>query len=100
MRIKFCDALGLTITPPRHILRLARKALVSLQCGGVMALYQRFRSRRAQARMWLDYRRWVAAYDTLTDLDDSLIRQQLPGLPYTPLISIVMPTYNTQEKWL
>jgi glycosyltransferase involved in cell wall biosynthesis len=46
------------------------------------------------------YAAWVAAYDTLTPDDADRIRQKLAGLTTRPLISVLMPTYNTPEKWL
>ncbi len=46
------------------------------------------------------YAAWVAAYDTLTPDDADHIRAKLAGLKKRPLISILMPTYNTPEKWL
>jgi O-antigen biosynthesis protein len=38
--------------------------------------------------------------DKLTDEDRRDIEQQISQFPYKPLISIVMPVYNVDEKWL
>ncbi|MBI5771391.1 MAG: glycosyltransferase [Verrucomicrobia bacterium] len=49
------------------------------------------------------YAAWCAAYDTLTPETADRIRQKLTTLKKRPLISVVMPVYNTkpeQEKWL
>lgn len=46
------------------------------------------------------YAAWVANYDTLTPESAQRIRQRLAGLKKRPLISVLMPTYNTPEKWL
>ena len=46
------------------------------------------------------YAAWVSAYDTLTPESADRIRLKLQGLTKRPLISIVLPTYNTPEKWL
>jgi glycosyltransferase involved in cell wall biosynthesis len=46
------------------------------------------------------YSAWVAAYDTLTPESADKIRGKLAGLTRRPLISVLMPTYNTPEKWL
>jgi GT2 family glycosyltransferase len=43
---------------------------------------------------------WVQRYDTLHDEDRKAIRAAVKSLPKHPLISVVMPTYNTPEKWL
>ncbi len=46
------------------------------------------------------YEAWVAAYDTLTPEVANNIRARLAKLTRRPLISVLMPTYNTPEKWL
>jgi O-antigen biosynthesis protein len=38
--------------------------------------------------------------DKLTDENRRDIKQQISQFPYKPLISIVMPVYNVDEKWL
>jgi GT2 family glycosyltransferase len=47
-----------------------------------------------------DYRRWVAAFDTLDEADRAAIRDHISLLAARPLISIVMPVYNTPESYL
>ncbi|MBL9189269.1 MAG: glycosyltransferase [Opitutaceae bacterium] len=46
------------------------------------------------------YAAWVAAYDTLTPESADKIRAKLASLKKRPLISVLMPVYNTPEKWL
>ncbi len=46
------------------------------------------------------YQRWVTKYDTLTDAHRKSISVKVSHLKYKPLISVVMPVYNTPEKWL
>ena len=48
----------------------------------------------------LAYDQWVAAHDTLTDADREQIRAGLATLLHRPLISVVMPVYNTDEGHL
>ncbi len=47
-----------------------------------------------------NYPLWIQKYDTLSKKMIRSIQQQIENWAYQPLISIVMPTYNTQEKWL
>ncbi len=47
-----------------------------------------------------DYRRWVTAFDTLDDCDRAVILDQIAALAACPVISIVMPVYNTPEPYL
>ncbi len=46
------------------------------------------------------YAAWVAAYDTLTPESAAKIKAKLSSLQKRPLISVLMPTYNTPERWL
>ncbi|MER0240311.1 glycosyltransferase [Fulvimarina sp. MAC8] len=47
-----------------------------------------------------DYARWIEACDQLGDEHRRMIRARLAELPNKPLISIVMPVYNTPEHQL
>jgi O-antigen biosynthesis protein len=47
-----------------------------------------------------DYDSWVGLYDTLTPADETAIAKAVGGLAHKPLISIVMPVYNTPEPYL
>ena len=46
------------------------------------------------------YERWVWLYDTLTEEDRSAIRFHVERFKRRPLISVVMPVYNTPPKLL
>lgn len=46
------------------------------------------------------YERWVTTYDTLANDRLSAQRESSRHLPLRPLISILVPVYNTPEKWL
>jgi GT2 family glycosyltransferase len=45
------------------------------------------------------YERWIAACDTLTEDDRAAIRRHIARLAHRPLISVVMPAYET-PTWL
>ncbi len=47
-----------------------------------------------------DYSAWIDYYDALSADDRRRIRAQARELPYRPVISVVMPVYNTPERWL
>jgi len=47
-----------------------------------------------------DYQQWIRMYDTLDEGDRRAIRAHIERLAYKPLISVIMPTYNTPEPWL
>jgi glycosyltransferase involved in cell wall biosynthesis len=46
------------------------------------------------------YGKWVKKHDTLSERDHDGIRQYIKILPKKPLISVVVPTYNTSVKLL
>ena len=47
-----------------------------------------------------DYAEWVRRYDTLTSADRANMRAHQADFPHKPLISVLMPTYNTKPEWL
>lgn len=47
-----------------------------------------------------DYQEWIRRYDTLTDADREHIRKKAGKLARQPLISVLMPTYNSSTEWL
>ena len=46
------------------------------------------------------YRRWAAAYDTLSADDRNSIRERISQLRDRPVISVLVPVYDTPESWL
>lgn len=46
-----------------------------------------------------DYQRWISKHQ-LTEKDLSRIRQEIDTYNYKPLISIILPVYNTDQRWL
>tara|TARA_R110000822_G_scaffold30475_5_gene88835 strand:- start:1957 stop:3921 length:1965 start_codon:yes stop_codon:yes gene_type:complete len=47
-----------------------------------------------------DYAQWVSRYDTLTDPAREAIRAEIGTLTHTPIISIVVPTYDAPLSYL
>lgn len=68
-----------------------------LRAGGEL-VYQRY-VQSAGARSH-DYAAWVNAYDTFDKAKLADISDEAESLAPQPLISIVMPVYQTPEKWL
>ncbi|MDQ3288178.1 MAG: glycosyltransferase family 2 protein [Pseudomonadota bacterium] len=48
----------------------------------------------------VDYGNWVRLYDTLLDGDRRLLEARTRGLEAGPLISVLLPVYETPEVWL
>jgi glycosyltransferase involved in cell wall biosynthesis len=47
-----------------------------------------------------NYTEWIRCYDMLTDESRFVIRDRIDNFLRKPLISIVMPVYNTKPEWL
>ncbi len=61
---------------------------------------EHLRLRLQQSRRDATYRLWAERYASLTEADRQAIRGRLRELPYQPLVSVVMPVYDTHEAWL
>jgi GT2 family glycosyltransferase len=48
----------------------------------------------------LAYDEWIDAYDILTQVDRARIADRIAAMTDPPLISVIMPCYNSPEKWL
>jgi len=47
-----------------------------------------------------DYSEWILRYDTLTDEARATMRAHTASYSHKPLISVLMPTYNSKPEWL
>lgn len=47
-----------------------------------------------------DYKKWVGRYDVLTNETRATMRDRIETFQKRPLISVVMPTYNSNPEWL
>jgi glycosyltransferase involved in cell wall biosynthesis len=83
---------------PWLLRRMLHRAWQTLQREGIQGL-RRYFLLHGQTDI-ADYEQWVRMYDTLTDTERGLIRQHSARLPYKPLLSVVMPVYNTPEELL
>lgn len=52
------------------------------------------------AELARDYSRWIRCYDRLQRDDVQKIREHIAQFHYSPLISILLPVYNSNLKWL
>jgi GT2 family glycosyltransferase/tetratricopeptide (TPR) repeat protein len=59
-----------------------------------------FLPRRQTNPLDSSYLRWVAEYDTLDNEDRKAIHAHIAELAKRPLISVIVPVYNTEEKYL
>ena len=84
------------IRKPQVIVHRLRKAWALYKEGGFLAL----RIRLFADDLTNNYQEWVRRFDTIEEEDLKAIATYVESLPYKPLISLVLPTYNTPERWL
>ena len=70
------------------------------QVGGWRAVKQHLRWKNHYRREVANYQKWVQKYDALTETDRQMIRKRIQKFAHKSLISVVMPVYNIEEKWL
>jgi GT2 family glycosyltransferase len=94
------------LIPPRlkQLLRRLLHALPHRLQGIAVRTYQRFAPLASRALGTLSrpasYRRWVRLYDTLSGEDGRAITADIATWSKRPLISVVVPVFNTPERYL
>lgn len=84
------------IGQPRILWNRVLKAIALYREGGLLALRIKFFA----DDLTNNYQEWVRRFDTIDEAERGRMREYLEKLEWRPLISLVMPTYNTPEKWL
>ena len=74
-------------------LRIVHEVCVALHRGPTAALKNLHRN-------VMDYSQWIKTHDTLDDSLRAQIRADIDAMEERPLISIILPVYNTPEPWL
>lgn len=100
---RLARALRRRVSSPRDAASLARRSLALYRQGGFPALRQavvREVGKHDVGIGYNSYARWIRLYDTLTPERLAAMRAEAEALPCKPLISVVMPVYNTPEKLL
>jgi O-antigen biosynthesis protein len=85
---------------PRRLPVVASRALGTLRRGGLRAVRQRLLERSRSDATQANYVEWVKEYDTLSADDRTRICRRVEALPRKPLLSVIVPTYRTPERWL
>ncbi|HEX8736661.1 MAG TPA: glycosyltransferase [Pyrinomonadaceae bacterium] len=67
---------------------------------GLKGLAQSLKLNYRKLREVRKYQKWIREFDTLTDEDREKIRRKIESFSHKPLISVILPVYNIEEKWL
>ena len=86
-----------SIVTLRDLPYLANRFFQTVHTEGLSGAARRIRNR---IETGYEYTQWREKYDKLTETDRAEIRRQVDKLNYKPLISVVMPVFNTPEAWL
>lgn len=80
--------------------RIFSKAYRIFRAGGFRGTYFALKRLRRTSHRDRLYTAWIAKYDTLTEDEREAIRQKIEDFDYQPLISILMPVYDVDERYL
>ncbi|HEY7129259.1 MAG TPA: glycosyltransferase, partial [Nitrospira sp.] len=64
---------------------------------GLKGFIQRWASIRIEHRQYSD---WIRCYDTISDDSRAAMHRRIEELARRPLLSVLMPVYNTNPQWL
>ncbi len=89
------------INSATDLARAVKRAIILLATGGPRRLTAELRSAGSQdVDRRDDYQHWIKRYDTMTEADKAALRRRMQSLAWRPLISVIMPVYNTPEALL
>ncbi len=91
-------------TAPKVWIRKLSKVEVVLRCLPSRGLRLLLDPKKLRGQLLLPvvnaYGAWVQRYDTLTDSDRAQITAAVKSMEKPPLLSVLMPVYNTDPRWL
>lgn len=93
-------ALQTLAADPKRLTRAVRKTVATLRSGGITALRQRLVEKTRPESPHGQYAEWRTMFGTLDDFDRAAIRERIEAFPRRPLLSILMPVYDTPEEYL
>lgn len=83
------------VSEPERVKRAANKWWGIWRTGGREGVVRALKEKSQGERPLVSYESWIQQYDSLDDADRAAIRRRLEGLSYQPLVSVVVPTYET-----
>ncbi|MER8443694.1 glycosyltransferase family 2 protein [Mesorhizobium sp. M1066] len=89
------------VKSPGSLVQSAARGVKLLRQSGLRGFAARLRSAEARGALGsITYEGWIALNDTPTEQDIADLRRRLARLENMPLISVLMPVYNTPERLL
>ncbi len=85
---------------PRALWLNVRNAVRILGREGWSGIAERMRKHERSLAADRSYAEWVRRFDTLGDADFAAMRVRIEGMARKPVISVLMPVYNVEPRWL
>lgn len=96
-RLFFLLATLQSLIRQRQAAELVSKAFRLWRRAGAAGVWRQL---RWMGQATLGYASWVKQFDTLNDADRGAILKHIETFRRRPLISVLVPTYNSPERWL
>ena len=103
LAIRLRQPLWFALTHPHKLPHLARRALALYRGGRLRAIDERLEiiaRHGTRVESGAAYRRWLRRVEKTDRASRQRVLDNIAGFSDPPLISIVMPVYNTRPKWL
>ncbi len=88
------------VREPQRIPAVAKRTFRLLRQGGFRAVQDYMSERASRLDQNQSYARWCRLHDTLTDADRKRIAAQVEAMAYRPTVSVIVPTWNSPERYL
>ena len=82
----------------RGFLPLILRVLAIIQSEGLRGVYSRLSTPRNI--QFSEYQKWIDLYERLDERSKAYVRLKIDSLANPPVISVLMPTYNSNINWL
>ena len=82
------------------ILKKTATAIDIFRKGGLTGISKKIELKKHIAETHRSERRWLAENGTISDAGTDRFRKEIEGFAHQPLLSILLPVYNVDEKWL
>ncbi len=82
------------------ILKKTATAIDIFRKDGLTGISKKFELKKHIAETQRSERKWLSENGTISDLEAHRVRKEIEGFDRQPLLSVLLPVYNVDEKWL
>ncbi|WP_242823797.1 glycosyltransferase [Sulfobacillus thermosulfidooxidans] len=88
------------ITAPLRKIKSASQKYLSVFQQQILLTAKRKLGKLLRSTKHSDYQQWIHQFDSLGEVDRTLIRKHIEQFPFQPLISVIMPVFNPEVEFL